>query len=44
MCCSVFLTLGLPEDDLFWTEPFAEWTTLQAWNGNQIQKDQSIDF
>ena len=44
MCCSIFLTLGLPEDDPFWTEPFAEWTTLQAWNGNQIQKDQSIDF
>ncbi len=44
MCCSVFLTLGLPEDNLFWTAPFAEWTTLQAWNGNQIQKDQSIDF
>ena len=44
MCCAVFLTLGLPEDDLFWTEPFAEWTSLQAWNGNQIQKDQSIDF
>lgn len=44
MCCSVFLALGLDEDDLFWTAPFAEWTTLQAWNGGQIQKDQSIDF
>ena len=44
MCCSVFLALGLPEDDPFWTAPFAEWTSLQAWNGGKIQKDQSIDF
>lgn len=44
MCCSVFLALGLPDSDLFWTAPPAEWSSLQAWNGNQIQKDQSIDF
>ena len=44
MCCTIFLTLGLPEDDPFWISPFTEWTSLQAWNGNQIQKDQSIDF
>ena len=44
MCCSIFLTLGLPEEDLFWTAPFAEWTSVQAWNGGQIPKDQSIDF
>jgi hypothetical protein len=43
-CCSVFLALGLPYSDLFWTEPYAEWTSIQAWNGNEIQKDQSIDF
>ena len=44
MCCSIFLTLGLPDDDMFWTAPYAEWTSVQAWNGGQIQKDQSIDF
>ncbi|MBQ2654227.1 MAG: DUF2264 domain-containing protein [Methanobrevibacter sp.] len=43
-CCSIFLALGLPASDLFWTEPYADWTSIQAWNGNQIQKDQSIDF
>ena len=43
-CCSIFLALGLPASDLFWTEPYADWTSIQAWNGQKIQKDQSIDF
>ena len=44
LCCSVFLALGLQASDLFWTSPFAEWTSLMAWNGHDIQKDQTIDF
>ena len=44
LCCSVFLALGLPASDLFWTSPFAEWSSLMAWNGHDIQKDQPIDF
>ncbi|MDO5848662.1 MAG: DUF2264 domain-containing protein [Methanobrevibacter sp.] len=43
-CCAVFLPLGLPQNDQFWVAPYEEWTTLKAWNGNQIQADQSIDF
>ena len=43
-CCAIFLTLGLPASDLFWTGEFAEWSTIQAWRGHPIQKDQSIDF
>lgn len=44
MCCEVFLPLGLPQNDSFWTDPFDEWSSLKAWNGNLIQRDQSIDF
>lgn len=43
-CCSVFLPLGLSANDLFWTSPYEEWTTLKAWNGNTILPDQTIDF
>lgn len=43
-CCEVFLPLGLPPNDPFWTAPFEEWTTLKAWNGGQILRDQPIDF
>ena len=43
-CCTVFLALGLDASDAFWTSESAEWTSLQAWKGEQIPKDQSIDF
>lgn len=43
-CCAVFLPLGLPSNDMFWTELFEEWSSLKAWNGHQIQPDQSINF
>lgn len=43
-CCAVFLVLGLKDDDLFWNAPFQEWSSLKAWNGNQIQPDQPINF
>ena len=44
LCCAIFLALGLDSNDLFWTAPAAEWSSLKAWNGNQIQQDQSINF
>ena len=44
MCCTAFLPLGLDNNDIFWTAPFVEWSSLKAWNGHEIQKDQSINF
>lgn len=44
LCCAVFLPLGLGEDDVFWNTPSVEWTSKKAWNGHQIQPDQSINF
>ena len=43
-CCAIFLPLGLSFNDPFWTNPFEEWTSLKAWNGNVVDADQSIDF
>lgn len=43
-CCSVFLPLGLSAEEAFWSAPYAEWTSIQAWNGHPLQKDQSIKF
>ena len=43
-CCAAFLALGLPSDDIFWKSPSEEWSSLKAWNGHQIQPDQSINF
>ena len=44
LCCAIFLPLGLSYNDMFWTAPFAEWSSVQAWNGRQLQQDQSINF
>ena len=43
-CCAVFLPLGLGANDMFWTAPSAEWSSVKAWNGHPIQQDQSINF
>ena len=43
-CCAVFLPLGLKADEIFWKAPSEEWSSLKAWNGHQIQPDQSINF
>ncbi|WP_369814525.1 DUF2264 domain-containing protein [Methanobrevibacter sp. YE315] len=43
-CCAVFLPLGLDANDKFWTDPAAEWTSVKAWRGHPVQKDQTINF
>ena len=43
-CCAVFLPLGLAYNDSFWTSNSAEWTSLKAWKGQQIEQDQPINF
>lgn len=43
-CCAIFLPLGLDFNDIFWTAPFEEWSSLKAWNGHQIEQDQTINF
>ena len=43
-CCAIFLPLGLHFNDVFWGDPFEEWSCLKAWNGSKINQDQSIDF
>lgn len=42
LCASGFLALGLPPTDPFWSEPFAAWTGLKAWNGEDVKADHAI--
>lgn len=44
ICSEIFLPLGLPYNDSFWANPFEEWTSLSAWSGHPVERDQSIDF
>lgn len=42
LCSVVFLPLGLPESDPFWTQPGASWTGKRAWNGADVGADHAI--
>lgn len=42
LCMAAFLPLGLPEDDAFWANPPVDWTSLKAWNGEDVGCDHSI--
>jgi hypothetical protein len=39
-----FLPLGLPANHLFWTGPFAEWSSRKAWSGQPFKKDYAVDY
>ncbi len=43
LCTFVFLPLGLPEDDPFWTDPARDWTSRRAWQGEPIPNDHGIE-
>lgn len=42
MCAAVFLPLGLPATDPFWSEPYQPWTNLKAWNGIDVGADHAL--
>ncbi len=39
VCNLVFLPLGLPADNPFWTAPAAQWSSQRAWGGLPIRPD-----
>ena len=43
-CCAVFIPLGLKFTESFWNDPSEDWSSLKAWNGQQIPQDQTINF
>lgn len=42
LCCSVFVPLGLPASDPFWSSPSVEWTNLKAWGGQTVPRDKAL--
>ncbi len=41
-CLTVFLPLGLPREDTFWSQPCKEWTNLKLWNGKEAKADHAL--
>lgn len=42
LCAFVFLPLGLPANDGFWTDPAAEWSSQLIWQGKPMKRDGAI--
>ncbi len=42
LCAAVFLPLGLPAEDEFWSAPYAEWTNKKAWSGKELRIDAAL--
>jgi len=45
LCTDVFLPLGLPETDEFWSSPSMQWTAVKVWTGqNTVTADHALDI
>ena len=42
LVCAGFVALGLPEDDPFWCNPAAPWTSKKGWNGVDLEADHAL--
>lgn len=42
LCSAVFLPLGLPPGDPFWSEPTARWTSQKLWSGEALPADHAL--
>ncbi len=40
----VFLPLGLPATDPFWSDPYTDWTQRKAWGGKEFVKDYAVEY
>lgn len=43
LCSTVFLPLGISEEDRFWSAPYESWTSIKGWYGKDIKLEKPID-
>lgn len=44
LCAEIFLPLGLPETDEFWSAPAAPWTAVKVWSGQNTTADHAVEI
>lgn len=44
LCMTVFLPLGLPGTDEFWSSAAESWTAVKIWSGQDVQGDHALDI
>jgi hypothetical protein len=43
LCSEIFLPLGLPATDDFWSKPDAPWTSVKIWSGQNVPADHAVE-
>lgn len=43
LCTQIFLPLGLPATDDFWSKPAMPWTSLKIWSGQNAPADHAVE-
>ena len=44
ICSNIFLPLGLPETDEFWSGAPAPWTAVRIWSGQDVPADHALEL
>lgn len=44
LCMNLFLPLGLPDTDEFWSTPAEPWTSTKVWSGQDFPGDHALDL
>lgn len=44
LCNTIFLPLGLPDTDEFWSAPSAPWTAVKVWSGQDVPADHALEL
>ena len=44
LCTTIFLPLGLPGTDEFWSAPSQPWTSVKIWSGQDVPADHAMDL
>jgi hypothetical protein len=44
LCSEIFLPLGLPDANEFWSAPPEPWTQVKAWRGDELPADHALDL
>lgn len=44
ICMDIFVALGLPDSDEFWSAPAQPWTSVKIWRGEDVPADHAMDI
>ncbi len=44
LCSTIFLPLGLPDSDEYWSAPAESWTSVKIWNGQDMPADHALEI